>query len=51
VRFKPSRIDPMNREPPAKPAAGPFEPFRIDPLNREPGAFQDPETPTRTSLP
>jgi hypothetical protein len=49
--FKPSRIDPMNREPPAKPAAGPFEPFRIDPLNREPGAFQDPETPTRTSLP
>jgi len=34
--FKPSRIDPMNREPAAKPAIAPFKPFRIEPMNREP---------------
>ena len=49
--FKPSRIDPLNREPTGKSAIVPFKPSRIDPLNREPGAFQDPEPPTRTSLP
>jgi hypothetical protein len=47
--FKPSRIDPLNREPtmdfkspriePADPEpAAPFKPSRIDPLNREPTA-------------
>jgi hypothetical protein len=36
--FKPSRIDPMNREPMAKPATAPFKPSRIDPMNREPTA-------------
>jgi hypothetical protein len=36
--FKPSRIDPLNREPAAKPATAPFKQSRIDPLNREPGA-------------
>jgi hypothetical protein len=37
--FKPSRIDPMNREPTAKPGStAPFKPFRTDPLNREPMA-------------
>jgi hypothetical protein len=41
--FKPSRIDPLNREPAAKPGSTvPFEPSRIDPLNREPGVFPDP---------
>jgi hypothetical protein len=35
----------MNREPPAKPATGPFEPFRIDPLNREPMAKAAPTAP------
>ena len=36
---KPSRIDPLNREPTAKPGATvPFKPSRIDPLNREPAA-------------
>ena len=41
--FKPSRIDPLNREPTAKPGSTvPFKPSRIDPLNREPGAFPDP---------
>jgi hypothetical protein len=49
--FKPSRIDPLNREPAGKSATVPFKPSRIDPLNREPGAFQDPEPPTRTSRP
>jgi hypothetical protein len=33
--FKPSRIDPLNREPTAEFATVPFKPFRIDPLNRE----------------
>jgi hypothetical protein len=42
--FEPSRIDPLNREPKAKPSSSaPFKPFRIDPLNREPGAFPDPD--------
>ena len=41
--FKPSRTDPLNREPTAKPGSTvPFKPFRTDPLNREPGAFPDP---------
>jgi hypothetical protein len=41
--FTPSRIDPLNREPTAKPGSTvPFKPSRIDPLNREPGAFPDP---------
>jgi hypothetical protein len=44
VRFKPSRIDPLNREPTAKPGPTmPFKPSCIGPLNREPGAFPDPE--------
>jgi hypothetical protein len=35
--FKPSRTDPLNREPTAKPGSTvPFKPFRTDPLNREP---------------
>jgi hypothetical protein len=39
ARFKPSRIDPLNREPAANPGStAPFKPFRIDPLNREPTA-------------
>jgi len=34
--FKPFRIDPLNREPTAKPGSiAPFKPSRIDPLNRE----------------
>jgi hypothetical protein len=41
--FKPSRTDPLNREPAAKPATASFKPFRTDPLNREPGAFPDPD--------
>jgi hypothetical protein len=42
--FKPSRIDPMDREPAAKPApTTPFKPSRIDPMDREPGAFPDPD--------
>jgi len=42
--FKPSRIDPLNREPAAKPGStAPFKPFRIDPMNREPGAFPGPD--------
>jgi hypothetical protein len=37
--FKHSRIDPLNREPTAKPGStAPFKPFRTDPLNREPTA-------------
>jgi hypothetical protein len=37
--FKHSRIDPLNREPTAKPGStAPFKPFRTDPLNREPAA-------------
>ena len=37
--FKPSRIDPMNREPTAKPrSTAPFKPSRIDLRNREPMA-------------
>jgi hypothetical protein len=37
--FKPSRIDPLNREPTAKTSStAPFKPSRIDPLNREPTA-------------
>ncbi len=36
ARFKPSRIDPLNRERAALPgSAVPFKPFRTDPLNRE----------------
>ena len=38
VPIKPSRTDPLNREPTAKPATAPFKPSRIDPLNREPTA-------------
>jgi hypothetical protein len=37
--FKPSRVDPMNREPTAKPGSTvPFKQFRTDPMNREPMA-------------
>ena len=43
VPKKPSRTDPLNREPTAKPATIPKKPSRIDPLNREPGAFPNPE--------
>jgi hypothetical protein len=39
LSFKPSRIDPLNREPTAKSGSTvPFKPFRLDPLNREPMA-------------
>ena len=39
VPFKPSRIDPMNREPTAKSAlTAPFKQSRIDPMDREPTA-------------
>ena len=41
--FKPSRTDPLNREPTATPdSTVPFKPSRTDPLNREPDAFPDP---------
>ena len=43
VPKKPSRTDPLNREPMAKPATTPKKPSRIDPLNREPGTFPNPE--------
>ena len=44
--FKPSRIDPLNREPTAEPGStAPFKPFRTDPLNREPMAKPAPTTP------
>jgi len=44
VPFKPSRIDPLNREPTARPGSTvPSKPSSIDPLNREPGAFPDPD--------
>jgi hypothetical protein len=49
--FKPSRIDPLNREPTAKPGPTvPFKPSRIDPLNREPAAkpATAPKKPSRT---
>jgi hypothetical protein len=46
VPFKPSRIDPLNREPTARPATTPYKPFRTDPLNREPTA-----KPGSTALP
>src|SRR5580698_10063355 len=37
--FKPSRTDPLNREPTTKPGPTvPFKPSGIDPLNREPAA-------------
>jgi hypothetical protein len=38
ARFKPSRTDPLNREPPTPGPTVPFKPFRTDPLNREPTA-------------
>src|SRR5579863_2834560 len=39
VPFKPSRIDPLNREPTTNPSMTvPFKPTRTDPLNREPTA-------------
>ena len=44
--FKPSRIDPMDREPAAKSATAPFKPFRIDPMDREQPA--EPPLPSRT---
>jgi hypothetical protein len=44
--FKPSRIDPLNREPTAQPGPNaPLKPFRIDPLNREPTAKPGPTAP------
>jgi hypothetical protein len=47
ARFKPSRIDPLNREPAANPGStAPFKPFRIDPLNREPTAKAGPPAPS-----
>ena len=53
ARFKPSRIDPLNREPMAKPGStAPFKPFRTDPLNREPTAKSatTPSKPSRIDL-
>jgi hypothetical protein len=47
---KPSRIDPLNREPTAKPGATvPFKPSRIDPLNREPAAKPGSTAPFKPS--
>jgi hypothetical protein len=44
--FKPSGIDPMNREPTATPGStAPFKPSRIDPMNREPAANLAPTAP------
>jgi hypothetical protein len=46
VPSKPSRIDPVNREPTAKPTpTALFKPFRIDPLNREPTPKPTPTAP------
>ena len=48
--FKPFRIDPLNREPAAKPTpTAPFKPFRIDPLNREPKAKPSATAPSKPS--
>jgi hypothetical protein len=48
--FKPSRIDPMNRQPTANPATtAPFKPFRIDPMNREPMAKPGSTAPFKQS--
>jgi hypothetical protein len=48
--FKPSRIDPMNREPTATPGStAPFKPSRIDPMNREPTAKPAPTVPFKPS--
>ena len=47
VPFKPSSIDPLNREPATKPApTAPFKRSRTDPLNREPEAKPAPTAPT-----
>src|SRR5580658_4983208 len=44
--FKPSGIDPMNREPTATPGStAPFKQSRIDPMNREPAAKPGPTAP------
>ena len=49
--FKPSRTDPLSREPAAKPAStAPFKPFHIDPLNREPMASPGSAVPFKPSL-
>jgi hypothetical protein len=47
--FEQSRIDPLNREPMAKPATAPFDPFRIDPLDREPMAMPGSTAPFKQS--
>jgi len=47
--FKPSSIDPLNREPTANSATAPFKPFRTDPLNREPMAEPGPTVPFKPS--
>ena len=49
-RFKPTRTDPLNREPAAESATVPFKPFRTDSLNREPTAepATAPFKPSRT---
>ena len=50
VPFKPSRIDPLNREPTTNPSMTvPFKPFRIDPLNREPTAKHGSTVPFKPS--
>ena len=49
VPIKPSRIDPLNREPKANPATAPFKPSRIDPLNREPTAKPGSTVPFKPS--
>ena len=48
--FKPSRIDPLNREPTAKSrSSARFKPFRTDPLNREPTAKPGSTAPFKPS--
>ena len=50
VPFKPSRTDPLNREPAADPSStAPFKPFSTDPLNREPAAKPGSTAPRVTS--
>ena len=48
--FKPSRIDPLNREPTKNPSTTvPFKPSRTDPLNREPIAKPGRTVPSKPS--
>jgi hypothetical protein len=49
--IKPSRIDPLNHEPRAKPGSTvPLKPSRIDPVNREPTVPTEAAAPRSTTL-